>query len=139
MNVKKLVLAGLAGFVIMLLLNGLWHMVLMSDYYRTNFADVERAEPIIIWIVIAALVGSFLLAYIYPFGYKGGSPIKEGMRFGLLMGLVMAVPSMLSLYGVYTIPLTGTLIEIIFQIVLVTIGGIVIGFVYGSGAKARSE
>ena len=61
------------------------------------------------------------------------------MRFGLLFGLIVAVPAMLSLYGVYTIPLTGTLIEIIFQIVMITIGGIVIGLVYGSGAKAGSE
>ena len=139
MNVKKLVLASLAGFIIMFLLSGLWYMVLMSDYYHANFADVERAEPIFTSIVIGYLVLSFLLAYIYPFGYKGKSPLIEGLRFGLIMGLVIAIPSMLILYGVHTFPLTGTLIDIIFTIVQISIGGIVIGYVYGSGAKAESD
>ena len=61
----------------MFLLNGLWHMVLFSDYYRSNFADVERAEPIMIWILIGAIAVAFLLAYIYPFEYRGGRPYKK--------------------------------------------------------------
>ena len=139
MNVKKLLIAWLAGFIIMSLLSGLWYMVLMSDYNHVQFADVERAEFLFIWIVIGYLALSLLMAYLYPIGYKGKSPTKEGLRFGLLMGLVIAIPYSLILYATYTIPLTATLIDIVYQVVEITIVGIVIGYVYGSGAKAGSD
>ena len=137
MNTKKLVFAWLAGFVAMFLLSGLWYMVLMPDYYGTQFADVSRAEPLFTWIVFGYLVGSFLLAYIYPIGYKGESPLKEGLRFGFFMGLLLAVPSMFIGYAVNTYPLSGTMVDIIYQIVEKTIGGGVIGYVYGGGAESE--
>ena len=136
MNSKKLVFAWLAGFVAMFLLSGLWYMVLMPDYYATQFADVSRAEPFFTWIVLGYLVGSFLLAYIYPVGYKGGSPVKEGLRFGFFMGLIIAVPAMFIAYAVNTIPLSGTMVDTIYQIVEKMIGGGVIGYVYGGSTKA---
>ncbi len=55
------------------------------------------------------------------------------------MGLVIAIPYSLILYATYTIPLTATLIDIVYQVVEITIVGIVIGYVYGSGAKAGSD
>ncbi len=133
MNSKKLVFAWLAGFVAMFLLSGLWYMVLMSDYYATQFADVSRAEPLFIWIVLGYLVGSFILAYIYPVGSKGGSPLKEGLRFGFFMGVLIAVPFMFIAYAINTIPLSGTIVDTIYQIVEKMIGGAVIGYVYGGG------
>ncbi len=137
MNIKKLVSAWLAGFIVMFSLSGLWYMVLMPDYYSVQFADVARAEPLFTWIVLGYLVVSFLLAYIYPIGYKGKSPLKEGLRFGFFMGLIIALPMGLILYGVHTYPLTATLVDIIYLVVEKTIGGIVIGFVYGSSAEVK--
>ena len=137
MNFKKLVFAWLAGFFAMFLLSGLWYMVLMADYYSVQFADVSRAEPLFTWIVLGYLAVSFLMAYIYPMGYKGLSPVNEGIRFGFFMGLIIAVPSMFIAYAVNTIPLTGSMVDIIYQIVEKTIGGGVIGYVYGSSAEAE--
>lgn len=139
MNLKKLVFAWLAGFVAMFLLSGLWYMVLMPDYYSAQFADVSRAEPLFTWIVLGYLVGSFLMAYIYPIGYKGMSPINEGLRFGFFMGLIIAIPAMFIAYAVNTIPLSGTMVDTIYQIVEKTIGGGVIGLVYGSGAEVEED
>ena len=132
-------LAWLTGFVVMFLLSGLWYMGIMGDYYNEQFAEVNRAAPMMLWIVLGYLVASFLLAYIYPIGYKGGAPAKEGLRFGLFMGLVMSLPVGLILYGVNTIPLSGTLVDTIYQVVEKTIGGLVIGIVYGSSAKTTSK
>ena len=137
MNSKKLIFAWLAGFVAMFALSGLWYMVLMPDYYSTQFADVSRAEPLFTWIVLGYLVVSFLLAYIYPVGYKGGSPLTEGLRFGFFMGLLIAVPAMFIAYAVNTLPLSGSMVDTIYQIVEKTVGGGVIGYVYGGSAKAE--
>jgi hypothetical protein len=142
MNVKKLVLAWLAGFVVALLLGLLWYTV-MEGFYDAQYSELNRPESealrSTLWIVLGYLVGYFLMAYIYPIGYKGGAPVKEGLRFGLLIGLIMTLPFALVLYGVYVFPLAGILVDIIYQVVEKTIGGVVIALVYGSGAKAESN
>ena len=74
MNGKKLALATLVGFVVMFLISGLWYMVIMKGYYGEQFSEVNREEFNMVWIAIGYLVGAFLLAVIYPIGYKSGSP-----------------------------------------------------------------
>ena len=111
MNVKKLVMSAIAGFVAMFIISGLWYMVLMKGYYNDQFADVYRPEFKMVWIVIGYLVWAFLMAYIYPIGYKGGPPVKEGLKFGILVGLISVLPIGLVLYGAHTVPLTGTLVH----------------------------
>ncbi len=131
MNGKKLVLATLLGFVVMFLISGLWYMVIMKGYYGEQFSEVNRQEFNMVWIAIGYLVCAFLLAVIYPIGYKGGTPANEGLRFGILMGLIISLPMGLVLYGVYNIPLIPTIVNIIYQVVEKGIGGIIIGLAYG--------
>lgn len=138
MNTKKLALSALSGFVVMFAISGLWYMVAMKGYYNDQFADVNRAEFKMLWIVIGYLVWALLMAYVYPIGYKGGAPLNEGLRFGVLVGLISVLPLMLVLYGVYILPLTPTLVDIIYQVVEKGVGGIVIAMVYGSGAGSTS-
>ncbi len=137
MDTKKLLTAWISSFIVMFSLSGLWYMILMSDYYNEQYTAIERAAPLFAWIVLGYLVLSFLMTYIYPLGYKGNSPMKEGLRFGFFMGLIIALPMGLIYHAVYTFPLSGTLIDIIYQVVEKTIGGGVIGFVYGSSAKVE--
>jgi len=134
MNCKKLILATVLGFVVMFLISGLWYLIIMKGYYNEQFSEVFRQESKMIWIAIGYLVGAFLLALIYPIGYKGGAPMNEGLRFGILMGLLIALPMGLTLYGVYTIPLIPTIINIVYQVVEKGIGGLFIGLVYGKSS-----
>jgi hypothetical protein len=138
MNCKKLILATVLGFVVMFLISGLWYLIIMKGYYNEQFSEVFRQESKMIWIAIGYLVGAFLLALIYPIGYKGGAPMNEGLRFGILMGLLIALPMGLTLYGVYTIPLIPTIINIVYQVVEKGIGGLFIGLVYGKSSKSAS-
>lgn len=135
MNCGKLIIAWLAGFVVMFLLSGLWYMVIMQSYYAEQFSEVARAEPVMIWIGLGYLVAALLMAFIYPLGYKGGMPAAEGLKFGILIGLIMAVPIGLIMYGVNTIPLGATMVDTIYQVVEKSVGGLVIGLVFGKGAK----
>ncbi len=138
MNVKKLVMSAIAGFIVMFIISGLWYLVLMKGYYNDQFADVNRPEFKMVWIVIGYLVWAFLMAYIYPIGYKGGPPVKEGLKFGILIGLISVLPIGLVLYGAHTVPLTGTLVDAIYHVVEKGIGGIVIGVVYGNITESTS-
>ena len=135
MNSKKLLLTFVAGFIVMFALSGLWYLVIMKGFYSEQFSDVQRPEFNMVWITVGYLIAAILLAYIYPHGYKGGPPMKEGMKFGLLMGLLMALPISLLHLGVYNVPLTGSLVDTLYQVVEKIAGGITIGLVYGKGSN----
>ena len=137
MDIKKLLLASVGGFVVMFLLSWLWHELLMVGFYETNGADVMREQPDMVPITLGYVVLAVLMALVYPMGYKGGAPLQEGMRFGAIVGLLWVLPLMLILSGVWNWPLTGALVDGGWHVVEQAVGGIVIGMIYG-GAKAAA-
>ncbi len=72
------------------------------------------------------------MAYIYPKGYGGGPAVQEGLKFGVIMGVLSELPTSLVAYGAFD---TGTLdlilVETIGHLAMVGVGGIVIASVYG--------
>ena len=61
------------------------------------------------YVALGFLVLALLMALVYPKGYKGGSPKLEGLRFGVIVGLIAESPTQLVSYGVRD---TGTLVLI---------------------------
>ena len=73
MSGRKLVTGALVAFVVAFLLSGLWHVVLMGDYYES--VTVGGREAPLMWVIgLAYLVVGLIMAYMYPKGYEGGSP-----------------------------------------------------------------
>ncbi len=130
----KMLYAWLAGAVGMLILSVLWHRVIMGGFYDEQGAAIMRDEPKMLFIILALLILAFLMAYAYPIGYKGGSPITEGLKFGALMGLLAFLPFNLILYGAFNVPLAGALVDAGWHVVEEGVGGVIIAMVYGSGA-----
>jgi uncharacterized membrane protein len=139
MNVKKWFLAGLVGFVVMFILSGLWYMLIMDAFYREQVGALMREQYNFIFIVLGYLVMAFLMSYIYPIGYKGGSPAKEGLRFGVLIGLLVWLSSNLILYGAHNMTLSATLVDSGWHVVEEGIGGLVIALVYGTASTKNSS
>ncbi len=80
------------------------------------------------------------MALVYPIGYKEGSPVKEGFRFGALIGLIWILPVSLIFHGVWDLPLTGVIVDSAWHVVEEGIAGIAIAFVYGKpGAIELAE
>jgi hypothetical protein len=129
MNTKKMVIALFASFIVMFLLAGLWHMVIMADLYS---GPNSLVEPMLYFIALGYFVLALIMTYIYPKGYKGGKPVIEGLKFGILMGLLWILPLSLVLYGVMGGSGTVIIVDVIWHVVEQGIGGIVIGLVYGS-------
>jgi len=134
MNGKKWFLAGLAGFAVMFALSGLWYMVLMSKFYRAQDQGIMREQFNFLFIVLGYIVLAFLMSLIYPVGYKGGSPAKEGLRFGVLIGLVVWLTANLTIHGVLKNTLASALVDSVWHIVEQGIGGIAIALVYGKSS-----
>ncbi len=131
MNVKKFVLAWMTAVVVALLLAFGWHFFLLGDFYRAQAEALAREEPQLVFIFVALLILYFLMALIYPIGYKGGSPVKEGFRFGALIGLIWVLPISVVDHGLYNLPLTLVIVDSAWHVVQEGLGGIVIALVYG--------
>ena len=75
------------GSVVAFLLSGLWPVVLISDYYES--VTVGGREAPLMWAIgLAYLMVGIIMAYMYPKGYEGGSPVGEGLKFGAIIGLL---------------------------------------------------
>ena len=131
MNGRKLVLGALAAFVVAYLLSGLWHVLLMSDFYDSAAGGTMRDPPLFLPIGLVYLVVGFIMAYMYPKGYEGGSPISEGLKFGAIIGLLWWFPTQLVLYGATEGPFSIVLVDGAWHLVEEGLAGAVLGLIYG--------
>jgi len=140
MEPKKLIGAWLGSFLVMFLLSFVWYGWLMHDYNMANYAEVNLPETEIsmLLLVVGYLIQAFMLSYIFPIGFGGGSSVKEGLRFGLILGTFFALPGAFIFTVVYKMPLPANIVNAVYHIVEIAAGGIVIAKIYGSGA-APSE
>ncbi len=136
MQTKKCFMSWAASFVVILALSYFWHRVLMSLFYEMYAPSNARYEPSMGWIFAGIAVLTALMAYMYPKGYEGGSPLKEGLKFGLLIGLLWRLPYGLIELGVFEIPPIGFFVDAAWHLVEEGIGGIVIGFIYGRSSAS---
>ena len=139
MNIKKMLYAWVAGAAGMLILGILWHTVIMGGFYDTHLAAVARDVPKMPFVILGYLVLALLMAYMFPLGYKGGSAVSEGLRFGILIGLLWTLPLQLVFHGLLNLGLTGGLVDAGWHVVEQGVGGIIIAMVYGAGAASESS
>jgi hypothetical protein len=93
MNLTRLALAALAATVWDVVFGVVvYGMLLAPEFarypgvYRSNEQGMAFLPLMFAGVLIAILV----VAIIYAKGYEGGSPVSEGVRFGLLLGLFVA-------------------------------------------------
>jgi len=134
MDTKKFLLATAAAFVALFAVNFLWFAVIFKDWFMTNMnASSDANIPV---HAFAELCYAALLAFIYPLGYKQGSAMSQGVKFGLLMGLVYSFPGSIhqhaTMGGSWEIPCFFIANGILSSV----IAGVVVAMVYG--AKSNS-
>ncbi len=141
MGFTKIILAWISAFIVMFLLSMLWYGVIVSGYNAQQFANILRSPQnfSMLLIIIGYLILTLILATLYPRGYSGsGGPVIQGLRFGLWMGLLWALPTALIESGSYQFPLGARLLDAAYHIVEFLVGGLVISSVYGRIEKATT-
>ncbi len=92
------------GQVLGYLIHGLW----LSDTYK-SLADVWRPESemqSMMWVMmLTAAVLVFAFCYIFTKGYEGKG-VMEGVRYGLWIALLCAIPQAFDSFVIYPIPLS---------------------------------
>lgn len=137
---KKALLATAVYVVISMVLGMTWHMVVFKGVYD-SLGIYNRQEPIIPLGLSSMLIQGAILAYLYPYLYRGGKPVIAGVRFGLIMGLFMFTTTTLAAGAktVVTSMSTWLIIQSAFHLVQFVASGAAIGMVFGSdvGGKTR--
>lgn len=119
-------------FIVMQALGYVIHEVLMGDTYE-KLASIFRPEAEMMdmmWMMmVSGAVMMFMFCYIFTRGYEGKG-IMEGVRFGFLIGLLMAGPMAIDPHVIYPVPADVATIWLISSVMSLIIAGAVFAAIY---------
>jgi hypothetical protein len=123
--------AALAGTYLILTfpIAAIWHLVLFPDVYA---AANLRPEPLVTLGLLSTVLQALAVAYVFPRIHGGGAPMREGVRFGLVMGTFIGSYGVLAEAGKFDVGplLSWVIFEGLFFLVQWLIIGVAIAFVY---------
>jgi hypothetical protein len=132
MNLNKFVFATLAAGGGMWVVAGLWHNLILPSLYEGTHATHEGIGI----LLVAYLVLALIMAYMYPIGYQGGKPVVEGLRFGMIIGILWVFPHELAMTGAHDGNSISYVVKnAVWHMVEQGIGGIIMGLSYGDLKK----
>lgn len=129
----RFTLATLGYFIPTFILGVVWHFWFFPGVYEA-LGIYNRAEPIIPLGMVSMLIQGVLMAYLYPFYYRDGGPLRRGIAFGLLMGVFLYSVSTLANAAKITVSDMGTwlAIQAAFHLIQFVAAGALIGLAYGT-------
>ena len=108
------------------------HEVMMGDTYE-RLAGIFRPEAEMndmMWMMmVSGTVTIFMFCYIFTRGYEGKG-IMEGVRFGALIGFLMAGPIAIDPHVIYPVPAEVASIWLISGIATLMVAGAVFAAIY---------
>lgn len=129
---KKFIGATISYFVLTMALAYPWHVMLFYDAYA-EMGAFTRDEPIMALGTLAVIIQGLVIAYLYPFYYQSGNPVLNGIKFSLIVGLLVytamgfATAAKIEIEPVSTFLIYHT----IFQLIQFTVTGAALGLIYG--------
>ena len=138
MNFGRVAAAALVGWVVYLGLSPLVNNVLLADLYAQHASVFRPREDMQVALGLgAALLGFFVFAYAYAKGYEGGPGLVEGLRFGVIVGLLLACFS--GVWSYVMMPVAGSFAAamVVDAIVEMAVFGIVVGLIYKPSARRK--
>ncbi len=129
---KKFILAAAVYSVITMALGMAWHFVFFKDLYER--LGIYNREKVIIPLGFASMIiQGIVLAYFYPLFYRGGSPMGQGVKFGLITGVFLFSVTTLATAAKIQVSsmTTWLLIQTAFHGIQFLLAGAGIGLVYG--------
>lgn len=137
---KKFLLSWLVVFVVWMTGSFIVHGVLLHDDYAKltqlfrSDADSEQYLPL---MLLAHVILSAALVWIYQRGAEAKAWLAQGLRFGMAVALLTVVPTYMIYYVVQPMPGMLVLKQIAFDGVLMLLLGVVAAFLYRQQDQAR--
>lgn len=125
-DLKKLMLATLCGGFGMWVVAGLWHNLILPTLNKNIHAHHEGLFILLIAYFILAL----LMAYVYSLIRKSNKPIIDGLKLGIVIGILWVFPHGLAMAGTHGSSIIYEIKNTLWHIVEQGIGGIIVSLVY---------
>jgi hypothetical protein len=146
MNYARIVTAAVVAWVVSIGIGFLVNEVLLRDLMLANAAAMRPQEEMVAKLPLGfafLLVGFLAFAYAYAKGYEGGHGPMEGVRFGVLVALVVIGFGVIWQYVVFPIDGAMAVAGVIDAIVELAIYGAIVGAIYrpaavGAGRRVRA-
>jgi hypothetical protein len=140
MNLARVAVAAVVTWVVYLGVSFVVHTMILADIYmahRPVMRPEDQANAILPIGFMFALVGFFAFSYAYAKGYEGGNGLQEGLRFGVIVGILLCCFAKIWEYMVW--PVSGTLLIswMVEQIVEFALYGSIVGLLYKPSATLR--
>jgi len=134
MNSKRFLVASLVVFVAMQAMGFVVEtLILMSTYEALKHLwRPDMMDKMWIWYVTGLLV-AFLFTYIFIQG-REGKGLMEGVRYGIIMWLLMSVPMSHAFYAVIAIPYSLCLAWCASGLIQFLVVGILVAAIYKPAA-----
>jgi hypothetical protein len=138
MNFARVAASALAAWAVSIPVGYVVNEILLKDLY-TAHAAVFRPEAAMMANmplgIVSSLVGFFAFAYMYAKGYEGTRGTTEGVRFGVLVAILLSGFALAWQYVLY--PISGTLaaVWIVDAVAEFALYGAIIGAIYRPAAR----
>ena len=133
MNFGRIAAAAVVAWIVSLPLGFVVNDVLLADITAANAAAMRPEAQVMANLPLGfafLLLGFFAFAYAYAKGYEGGNGVVEGIRFGVLIAIVVCGFGLVWQYVIY--PINGTYVAAIMidSVVELSIYGAIVGAIY---------
>lgn len=131
MNYPRIALAAVVAWVASIGVSFVVNGYLLMDLYAAHPAPFRPQGEINMVLGFGAqLLGFFAFAYMYAKGYEGTSGLQEGLRFGVLVGLLILGFASVWSYVVLAVSDALGMAWVIDGLVEMAIYGMIVGLVY---------
>ena len=134
MRLRQYLLAWISAFAVLIVGGTLIHHIWLGPFYQATAAwwrPADQMRSLTHLMFLSQLSLAMLLTFIYAKGYEPrNGTLWQGFRFGVLMGVLLAVPQNLMNAFVYPYPPMLIISWILGTLVEVTVAGMVIGLLY---------
>ena len=116
-----------------------WHLVVFKGIYAE--LGMYREEPSVALGFVAILIQGLLLSYAFPLVYRGGDPVRAGVKFGLVMGIFLWSSQVVAAAAKHEVSSLSTWlgIETAYFAVQFLLVGLAIGLAYRTKLEAADD
>lgn len=139
MNLARVAIAALVAWVVYLGVSFVAHTFLLADLYRQHAGAMrpEADQNGILPVGFAfALLGFFAFAYTYAKGYEGSRGTQEGLRFGVLVGILICAFRVIWDHMIWPVSIQLTIAWMVEYIVEFALYGMIVGAIYKPAPRA---
>jgi hypothetical protein len=126
-KLKSMIIAPLVGGLGMWVIAGLWHNLILPLLNN----NIEAHHEGFGLMLIAYFILAILITYIYSLTYKGGKPIIEGIKIGVIIGILWVFPHGLTMAAAHDTSIVYEIKNALWHMIEQGIGGIIIATIIG--------